>query len=111
VLAANQYPRNARAGRRLLLSGAVLMLTSAAAAVATLPRLLANISVEVLGAPVAAALVLLRFLRTAAFHPSALLPLACGILVLFFALAGILAGLLLLWSHPVEKLEKVETAS
>jgi hypothetical protein len=87
------------------------MLAAAAATAATLPRLLANISIEVLGAPAAAALVLLRFLRAAAFHPSALLPLACGILVLFFALAGILAGLLLLYSRPIEHLQKVETAS
>jgi hypothetical protein len=87
------------------------MLAAAAATAATLPRLLANISIEVLGAPAAAALVLLRFLRAAAFRPSALLPLACGILVLFFALAGILAGLLLLYSRPIEHLQKVETAS
>ncbi len=79
------------------------MLTTAAATAVALPRLLANISLEVLGAPVAAALVLLRFLRTAAFHPYALLPLACGIFVLSFALAGILAGLMLMLSSTVEK--------
>jgi hypothetical protein len=111
VLAPNQNPGNAvqprsrhfRVGRTLLLTGTILMLTGTAAAAATLPRLVANISVEVLGAPAAAALVLLRFLRTIAFHPSALLPYACGILVLFFALAGILAGLLLLRNRTVEK--------
>jgi len=111
VLAANQCLRTAnqlrnrhtRAGRRLLLSGAILMLISVAAAAATLPRLFASLSVDVLGAPVAAALVLLRFARTVAFHPAALLPCACGILVLVFALAGILAGLLLLGNQTVEK--------
>ena len=111
MLAANQNPRttghprnhHARAGRKLLLSGTILMLTGAAATAATLPRLLANISFEVLGAPVAAALVFLRFLRAIAFHPIALLPFACGILVLFLALAGIVAGLLLLRNRTMEK--------
>lgn len=79
------------------------MLTAVAAAAVALPRLFACLSVDVLGAPVAAALVLLRFLRTVAFHPSALLPFACGILVLFFALAGMLVGLLLLRGQTVEK--------
>jgi hypothetical protein len=79
------------------------MFTGVAAAAATLPRLFASLNVDVLGAPVAAALVLLRFLRAVAFHPSALLPFASGILLLFFALAGILAGLLILRNRTVEK--------
>ena len=55
-----------------------------------------------LEADAAAALAILKFFRTLAFHPAALLPFACGILVLFFALAGILSGLMLLRRRTVE---------
>jgi hypothetical protein len=51
---------------------------------------------QTIGAPAAAALALLAFLRNALFDPSALLPFACGILILFLAFAGVFSGLILL---------------
>jgi hypothetical protein len=88
--------RKTQAGMALLTMGTALMVTNLCIAAAGLPRLLATLGVDVFGAPVAAALGLLRFLQALAFHPTALLPFAYGILVLFIALAGILAGAILL---------------
>jgi hypothetical protein len=88
--------RRAQIGAVLLIVGILLMLTNLGLVAASLPHFLASLGVEALGAPAAAALALLKFFRTLAFHPTALLPFVCGILVVFFALAGILSGLMLL---------------
>ena len=57
----------------------------------------ANLEAQTIGAPAAAALAILELLaRNAAFHPSALLPFAGGILILFLAFAGVFSGLILL---------------
>jgi hypothetical protein len=100
----NQPNRNrrAQAGRALLAIGTLLMLGNVGALALGLPHFLASLGAEAIGAPAAAALALLRFLRTLAFHPTALLPFACGILVLFIALAGIVSGFLLLRGRAVE---------
>lgn len=90
--------RRAQIGTVLLTVGILLMLTNLSLAVASLPHFLASLGVEALGAPAAAALVILKFFRTLAFHPAALLPFVYGILVVFFALAGILSGLVMLRS-------------
>ena len=88
--------RRAQIGTVLLIVGILLILTNLGLVAAGLPHFLASLGVEALGAPAAAALALLKFFRTLAFHPTALLPSVCGILVVFFALAGILSGLMLL---------------
>jgi hypothetical protein len=88
--------RRAQLGTVLLTVGILLMLTNMGLAVASLLHFLGNLGVEALGAPAAAALAILKFFRTLAFHPAALLPFVYGILVVFFALAGILSGLVLL---------------
>jgi hypothetical protein len=88
--------RSAQIGTVLLTVGILLLLTNLGLAAASLPHFLANLGVEALGAPAAAALAVLKFFRTLAFHPAALLPFVCGILVVFFAFAGILSGLVLL---------------
>jgi hypothetical protein len=87
--------RRAQIGTAILTVGMFLLLTNLGLAAAKLPHFLASLGVEGLGAPAAAALAMLKFLRAMAFHPAALLPLVCGILVLFVALAGILSGLIL----------------
>jgi hypothetical protein len=83
-------------GTTLLTLGILLMLSNVGLVAANLPHFLASLGVEALGAPAAAALAVLKFFGTIAFHPAALLPFVCGILVLFLALAGILSGLILL---------------
>ena len=92
----------ARVGSVLLTVGILLMVANLGLAVAGLPQFLHSLGIEALGAPAAAALAILKFFRTIAFHPAALLPFAYGILVLFFALAGILSGLMLLRKRSVE---------
>jgi hypothetical protein len=92
----------ARVGAVLLTVGILLMVGNLGLAVAGLPQFLRSVGIEALGVPAAAALAILKFFRTIAFHPAALLPFACGILVLFFALAGILSGLMLLRKRSVE---------
>jgi hypothetical protein len=94
--------RRARAGIALLTVGFLLMFANMGVLAAGFPHFLANLGMEALGAPAAVALALLKVLRTIAFHPAALLPLAYGILVLFFSLAGILSGLMLLRRRTVE---------
>ena len=94
--------RRAQAGIALLTIGLLLMVANLGVLAAGFPHFLANLGIEALGAPAAVALALLNFLRTIAFHPAALLPFAYGILVLFFALAGILSGLMLLRRRTVE---------
>jgi hypothetical protein len=92
----------AQVGAVLLTLGLLLMFGNLGLALAGLPRFLENLGIEALGLPAAAALAILKFFRTLAFHPAALLPFACGILVLFFALAGILSGLMLLRRRTAE---------
>jgi hypothetical protein len=67
-----------------------------------LPHFLATLGTDALGAPAAAGLAILRFFRALAFHPAALLPVVCAILVLFFATLGILSGLMLLRKRSTE---------
>jgi hypothetical protein len=92
----------AQAGAVLLTLGLLLMFGKVGLALAGLPGFLKSLGIEAIGLPAAAALAILKFFRTLAFHPAALLPFACGILVLFFALAGILSGLMLLRRRTVE---------
>ena len=94
--------RGAQAGTVFLTLGVLLLLTDAGLGAASLPHLLTTLGIDALGAPAAVALALLKLLRTIAFHPAALLPFACGILVSFLALAGILSGLILLRRGTVE---------
>ncbi len=100
----NAHGRNlrARVGAVLLTVGILLMVSNLGLAVAGLSPFLQSLGIEALGLPAAAALAILKFFRTIAFHPAALLPFAYGILVLFFALAGILSGLMLLRERSVE---------
>jgi hypothetical protein len=94
--------RRAQAGIALITIGFLLMFGNIGVLAAGFPHFLASLGIEALGAPAAAALALLKFFRTVAFHPAALLPFGYGILVLFFALAGILSGLMLLRRRTVE---------
>jgi hypothetical protein len=94
--------RRAQAGIALITIGFLLMFGNLGLLAAGFPHFLASSGIEAIGAPAAAALALLKFFRTLAFHPTALLPFAYGILVLFFALAGILSGLMLLRRRTVE---------
>ena len=94
--------RRAQVGVALLTIGFLLMFANIGVLAAGLPHFLASLGIEAIGAPAAAALALLKFFRTIAFHPAALLPFVYGILVLFFALAGILSGLMLLRRRSVE---------
>ena len=98
----NRRNFRARVGAVLLTVGILLMAANLGLAVAGLPQFLRSLGIEALGVPAAAALAILKFFRTIAFHPAALLPFAYGILVLFFALAGILSGLMLLRKRSVE---------
>ncbi len=94
--------RKVQTGTAFLTVGTLLMLGNLGVAAVGLPHFLSSLGIDAVGTPAAASLAILRFLRTIAFHPAALLPFAYGILVLFFALAGILAGLLLLRNRSVE---------
>jgi hypothetical protein len=92
----------ARVGMVLLTFGVLLMAGNLGLAVAGIPHLLESLGIEALGAPAAVALALLKLMRTMAFQPAALLPFVYGMLVLFFALIGILSGLMLLRKRTVE---------
>jgi hypothetical protein len=94
--------RRARAGVALLTIGFLLMFANLGVLAAAFPHFLASLGIEALGAPAAAALAFLKLFRTIAFYPTALLPFVYGILVLFFALAGILSGVMLLRRRTVE---------
>jgi hypothetical protein len=98
----NTRSLRAKMGALLLTLGILLMAGNVGLAVAGLPQFLRSIGVEAIGIPAAAALAILKFLQAIAFHPEALLPFSYGILVLFFALAGILSGLMLLRKRTVE---------
>jgi hypothetical protein len=96
------HNRRAQLGTALLAVGILLMLTNLGLVAANFPHFLASLGLEALGAPTAAALAVLKFFRALAFHPAALLPIVYAILVVFFALAGILSGLMLLHKRNVE---------
>jgi hypothetical protein len=89
-------------GLALIVLGSVLLFGKLGIIAANLPQFLASIGADAMGAPAALGLSLLRLCRAIAFHPAALLPLVCGILVLSFALTGILFGVLLLRKRTVE---------
>jgi hypothetical protein len=92
----------ARIGASLITIGVLLLIGNLGLLAAGLPHFLTSLGIEALGAPSAAAMALLKLFRTLAFHPAALLPFVYGILVVFFALAGILSGLMLLRRRTVE---------
>jgi hypothetical protein len=94
--------RRAQAGVALITIGFLLMFAKLGVLAVSFPHFLTSMGIEALGAPAAAALALLKFFRTLAFHPAALLPFVYGILVLSFALAGILSGLMLLRRRTAE---------
>jgi hypothetical protein len=91
-----------QAGLALISVGSVMLFGKLSLIVAQLPLFLASIGVDAMGAPAAFGLSVLRLFRTLAFHPAALLPVVCGILVLSFALTGILFGVILLRRRTVE---------
>jgi hypothetical protein len=96
--------RNRRAvmGTTLLVLGFLLLFGKLGFLAAQLPQFLASTGADAMGVPAALSLAVLRLFRTLAFHPSALLPLVCGILVLSFALMGIASGLILLRKRMLE---------
>jgi hypothetical protein len=79
-------------GLALIALGTVMILAN----VSVVATFFSTIESQTIGAPAAAALTLLAFLRNAVFNPAALLPFAGGILVLFLAFAGVFFGLILL---------------
>jgi len=101
---AKKAARNGRAQAGIVLTtlGFLLLFGKLGLIAAQLPQLMASLKIEALGVPTALSLCLLRLFRTIAFHPAALFPLVCGILVLSFALVGILSGLILLRKGSVE---------
>src|SRR5258707_11386735 len=89
-------------GLALIALGSVLLFGKLGLIAANLPQFLASMGADALGAPAALGLGFLGLCRAIAFHPAALLPLVCGILVLSFALTGILSGVILLRRRTVE---------
>jgi hypothetical protein len=94
--------RKAPAGTALLVLGVVLLFGKLGLLAFELPRFVATLGIDALGIPAALSLSVLRLFRSIAFHPAALLPLVCGILVLSFALIGIVSGFILLRKRTVE---------
>jgi hypothetical protein len=92
----------AKAGVVLLSLGALLMAAKLGLIAVQLPRLLASLGIDTLGVHMALGLTLLRLLHTIAFNHAAIFSFACAILVLFFALVAIVAGLTLLRKRTVE---------
>ena len=84
--------RKTHIGLALIALGSVMILAN----VTVVANFFSGIDTQTIGAPAAAALAFLDFARNAVFNPSALLPFAGGILILFLAFAGVLSGLLLL---------------
>jgi len=99
-----EFSRNGRkqTGLALIGLGSLLLFGKLGLIAANLPEFFASIGADALGVPAALGLSFLRLCRAIAFHPSALLPLVCGILVLSFALTGILFGVLLLSKRTLE---------
>jgi hypothetical protein len=92
----------ARAGVALLVLGSLLMLAKLGLLAVRFPELLATMGIDTLGVHVALGLTLLKVFRTIAFDHAAIFSVVCGILVLFFALVAIVAGLMLLRKGTVE---------
>jgi hypothetical protein len=92
----------ARAGVVLVSLGSLLMFGKLGLIAVQLPRLLASLGIDIYGVRVALGLTLLRVLRTIAFDHTAIFSFGCAILVLFFALVAIVAGLTLLRKRNVE---------
>jgi hypothetical protein len=92
----------ARTGVALLSLGSLLMLGRLGLFAVQVPRLLASLGIDTLGVRMAVGLTALRLFQTVAFNPAAILSVACAILVLFFALVAIVAGLSLLRRRNVE---------
>ncbi len=84
------------AGVILLALGAMLMLAQAGWIALQVEHLASSFWSGALDVSAALVLTVLRLLRTAAFNPTAAASLAGSVLVSSLALAGILAGLLLL---------------
>jgi hypothetical protein len=91
-----------KAGVVLLSLGALLMAARLSLIAAQLPRVLASLGIDTLGVHMALGLTLLRLLHTIAFNHAAIFSFVCAILVLFFALVAIVAGLTLLRKRTVE---------
>lgn len=79
-------------GLAFIALGTVMILAN----VSVVAEFFSSIDSQTIGAPAAASLAILAFLRNAVFDPTALLPFACGILILFLAFAGVFFGLMLL---------------
>jgi hypothetical protein len=79
-------------GLALIALGTVMILANVSVAA----NFVSTIDSQTMGAPAATALAVLQFLHNAVFDPTALLPIACGILILFLAFAGVFFGLILL---------------
>jgi hypothetical protein len=94
--------RTASAGTALLALGVLLLFGKLGLLAFELPRFVATLGIDAVGIPAAVSLSVLRLFRAIAFHPAALLPLVCGILVLSFALLGIVSGFILLRKRRVE---------
>ena len=92
----------ARAGVVLLSLGSLLLLARLGLIALALPRLLASLGIDTFGVHVALGLTLLRVLQTIAFDHAAIFSFVCAILVLFFALVAIVAGLTLLRKRATE---------
>ncbi len=92
----------ARAGAVLLTLGSVFMLAKLGLFAFQLPRLMASLGIDTFGVHVALGLTLLRLVRTIAFDHTAIFSFVCAILLLFFALVAIVAGLTLLRKPAVE---------
>jgi len=92
----------ARAGIALLALGSLLMLGRLGLFAVQVPRLLASLGIDTLGVRMAAGLAALRLFQAVAFNPAAMLSVACTILVLFFGLVAIVAGLSLLQRRNAE---------
>jgi uncharacterized membrane protein YcjF (UPF0283 family) len=79
-------------GLALIALGTVMILAN----VSVVANFFATIDSQTIGAPAATALAVLQFMHNVVFDPAALLPIACGILILFLAFAGVFFGLMLL---------------
>jgi hypothetical protein len=84
--------RKTHIGLALIALGSVMILAN----VSVVANFFSGLEGQTIGTPAAAALAILDFARNAVFDPSALLPFAGGILILFLAFAGVFSGLLLL---------------
>jgi hypothetical protein len=89
-------------GLALIALGSMLLFGKLGVIAGNLPQFLSSLGFDALGAPAALWLSLLRLFRAIAFHPATLLPVIHGILVLSFALTGILSGVILLRRRTVE---------